>query len=69
MSSGMDDSDEEFDQLGGGMDSELEKVHAHTLIYICTCVHLVGVAFVLLCCSRVKGRTTSVRQKSFLYTL
>ena len=41
MSSGMDDSDEEFDQLGGGMDSELEKVCIDPLL-------LVGVAFISL---------------------
>ena len=34
MSSSMDDSDEEFDQLSSGPDGELEKVH---VLCACTC--------------------------------
>ena len=36
MSSSMDDSDEEFDQLSAGPDSELETVHV-LCAYTCTC--------------------------------
>ena len=36
MSSRIDDSDEEFDQLSAGPDGELEKVHV-LCAYTCTC--------------------------------